>query len=67
MTSASGDIQLPLHGEPLPEALRASLLPRGVKAIWVSGKLVFARWGLRGWSQLTPEEDQRLRDKLGLK
>lgn len=67
MTSANDDIRLPRHGEPVPEPFRAFLLPRGVKAIDVSGQLIFARWGLRGWSQLPPEEDRAIRDRLGIK
>lgn len=56
------DIKLPLYGE----ALKGSLLPRNVKAILVSDRLIFARWGVRGWTQLSLEEDKKLRAKLGL-
>jgi len=61
---SSDDIRLPKHGDKPLDANRASLLPPGIKAIVVSDRLIFARWGLRGWSQLTPAEDRELRDRL---
>ncbi len=59
---SDNDIILAKYGE-VPQSLP---LPRDIRLVSVAGKVIVVRWGLRGWSQVSDQEQLSIKKRHGI-